>query len=93
MIERLPKPKAWNIPASEGTPPLLSKERVVLDCGCAAYVGLRMDRSPPEEAMVTKACSEDHLEKMSDFIKRYIKSLEEPQDRPAVEVAEELLTA
>lgn len=93
MIERLPPPKAWTIPESGGSPPMLSKERAYLECGCSAYVGKRMDRSPPEDALVTKACSEEHLPMMQGFIERYVASLEEPQDRPAVEVADELLTA
>lgn len=72
---------------------MLSKERAFLECGCSAYIGLRIDRFPPEEALVTKACSDEHLPMMADFIERYVKSLEDPQDRPAVEVAEELLTS
>jgi hypothetical protein len=91
LIERLPSPKGWTIPPSEGSPPLLSKERAYLECGCSAYVGIRTDRSPPEDALVTRACSVEHHPMMTDFIHRYVESLESPQDRPAVEVADEIL--
>lgn len=94
MIERLDPPHAWAIPRTGGTPPMLSKERAYLECGCSIYIGLAIDGgpSPPEPTVITAPCSEEHVKKMADFNDAFIGSLEaSPQARPAVEVADELL--
>jgi hypothetical protein len=69
---------------------MIAKERAIMPCGCAAYVGLRMDTHDP--TLGATACCHEHRGKVHAFLAAYHESLERPSDRDAVEVADELLT-
>lgn len=72
-----------------GDPVLVSKERATLPCGCAVYVGLRVDTK--EVATAAIPCKSDHRVLMEQFNSDLAKSLENPTDRLLVEVVNELL--
>lgn len=72
-------------------PAILSNERAVLDCGCMAIVGYRLDNG--ESAMAAIACSPEHHELIERYYRLLVTSLDAPTDRPLVEVCDELLAA
>jgi hypothetical protein len=73
-----------------GPPMVRANERAIVECGCAAYVGVRLDTGDP--TLGATACSHEHREKVHAFLAAYHESLDDPSDRPAVEVADEILT-
>jgi hypothetical protein len=73
-----------------GPPLTVANERAVMPCGCAVYIGLRMDTHEP--TLGATACSDAHKGKVHAFLAAYHESLDAPSDRPAVEVADEILT-
>lgn len=75
-----------------GQPVVLWKDRAEMPCGCAALVGIRIDKQ--EWAVVASYCADDgHVEQMRRFMELYAASLEErPEDREAVVVAAEILS-
>lgn len=75
-----------------GFPTVLWKDRAEMPCGCAALVGIRLDRQEP--AVVFAPCEdEEHFEVMARFRERFAESLEDAGPREAVRVACELLSA
>lgn len=73
-----------------GPPMVRANERAAMPCGCAVYVGVRLDNG--EAFLGATACAPEHEDTMGAFMAAYFDSLAEPQDRPAVEVADEILT-
>lgn len=69
---------------------VLSAVRAVLPCGCAAYVGERLDDG--EGAVAALACSDEHHALMTTFMALIRASLETPLPVPLVEVCDEMLT-
>lgn len=72
-----------------GHPPMLVNEGAQLPCKCVVAVGMRTDTK--EVASAAIPCSPDHTQLMEHFNLRLRESLVERQDRPLVEVADELL--
>jgi hypothetical protein len=72
-----------------GPPATVTTERAILECGCAAYVGQRMDNG--EGAVIATPCSAEHRPLMAHFTLLYRESLVEPIAAPASEIAERLL--
>lgn len=70
---------------------VLSQERAVLDCGCACYVGIRLRTQEP--ATVNRRCSDEHELMMTRLLLLLRESTVEPQDRPLIEVVDNLLEA
>lgn len=75
--------------ASFGPPPVVANTRAVAPCGCAVYVGKRLDNQEP--FIGATACSDRHHGRMGDFLEAFKESLDRPEPTPAVEVADELL--
>lgn len=73
-----------------GPPMVRANERAIVGCGCAAYVGVRLDNGEP--FLGALACRPEHEGKVGQFLAAYHESLDRPQARPAVEVADEILT-
>lgn len=78
------------LPPGKGEPMVVGKEFVEVPCGCRVCIGLRMDTR--EIATVATPCGEDHSQLMTEFQLRMKESLVEPEDRPLVDVVEEMLT-
>jgi hypothetical protein len=72
-----------------GPPMVRANERAIVPCGCAAYVGVRLDNG--EMFLGATACSAEHEPKVGQFLAAYHESLDNPTDRLAVEVADEIL--
>lgn len=78
------------LPPSDGNPGLVSKDQAVRPCGCIAICGLRVDNR--EVALHASSCGDDHKPQMREFLDAMARSIEDdPQDRPLVDVADELL--
>lgn len=103
-IERLDFPKAWIFPPQSGAGTTMFKERAVLPCGCAFYVGVEAKGpdgkgvalggpvSPKWELGVAWVpCSNAHHDFMGEAHRTYAASLEDGEARPAVEVGAEIL--
>lgn len=73
----------------KGEPTVVGKEIVEAPCGCCVRIGLRTDTR--EVASVVKPCGPDHEQLMTEFLLRMKESLVEPENRPLVDVVEEML--
>lgn len=87
MIHR----RSFLLPPTDGEPMVVGKEFVEVPCGCRVCIGLRMDTR--EVATVATPCCKDHNQMMTEFQLRMQESLVEPEDRPLVDVIEDMLTA
>lgn len=76
--------------AHPGPPAAVGRERAVAPCGCAVYVGKRLDNREP--MIAATSCSDVHTGTMRDFLVAFEESLNRPEARPAAEVADEMLT-
>lgn len=72
-----------------GPPPVVANERAYRECGCSAYVGMRLDNHEPFIGFTP--CSEEHEPQMRLFYDAYLESLGSPEARPAAEVADEIM--
>lgn len=86
-IEERPPGKEW-ILSAPGGPVVVSKERVVLPCGCCAYAGLRVDTR--EVCLVATECEPEHRVMRDRFYDLMKESLENPTNRRLIDVAQEL---
>lgn len=75
--------------AYPGQPTLVVAGRVTLPCGCAVWIGWRLDNH--EVATAAAPHSDDHVEMMIEYNKQFQESLENPTDRPLVDVVSEYL--
>lgn len=87
MIESFPNIKTLSSPGPN--PTILFTRRAVLPCGCFVVAGKREDNY--EAATGAVPCSERHQPMISRFQRALTRSLERPEDRPLVEVVDELL--
>lgn len=77
--------------SSRRDPVVMTDSRAVLGCGCAGYVGIRMDKG--ELVTVLRPCTPRHDGLMQRVQDALIASTRNPTGRPLVEVVDELLTA
>lgn len=87
-IERRKDGDAWTLSAP-GQPTLVSIERTLLPCGCAAYSGIRMDTQ--EVSMAAIECSPEHRTMRDRFHELMVESLKNPTEQLLIEAAKELL--
>lgn len=87
MIEERTPGNEW-ILSAPGQPIVVSKERVLLPCGCCAFAGLRCDTM--EVSMVATECSPEHKAMRDRFYELMEESMKDPSDRKLIDVAEEL---
>lgn len=78
------------IPPSDGFPAIVSVEHSILDCGCMAVVGARIDNQ--ETSVAAIPCSDAHAPMMRRFYDRMAESLDHPQDRLLIDVVDDLMT-
>lgn len=86
MIEEFPNIKTLTHP---DRPTILFTRRAILPCGCFIVAGSRMDNG--EAAASVGACCEDHGPMVTGVYGSLLESLGDPQDRPMVDVANEML--
>lgn len=87
VVERFTPRPLW----LEGMPPLMVDERVSLDCDCTVFIGMRCDRFPVEPTTLASPCASEHLHIVEHFSLLLRESLVAPQNRPLVDVVEDLL--
>jgi hypothetical protein len=73
----------------EGEPSVAGNEFVEVPCGCHVCIGLRLDTR--EVATVAMPCGEEHNQFINEFQLRLKESLVEPEQKPLVDVVEEML--
>jgi hypothetical protein len=86
VIEPLAPPKLVSQP---GMPDVMSHRRARVRCGCAAYVGVRLDNM--EAAVAALPCGPGHRRLLEHFQVLFSESLEHPTERDLDEVTNELL--
>jgi hypothetical protein len=86
MIERLSEGRLILNPPN---PMLGVVERAYLECGCSVFVGKRLDNM--ETATMAASCSKEHDPLINHFQLLMRESLVDPQDKPLVEVCDDLL--
>lgn len=79
-----------HLTAPEGLPLMLLNQAAVAPCGCSVYVGLRVDTK--EAVSLAGCCAPGHEALIATFNEALIESLADPEDRPLVEVCDEILT-
>lgn len=77
------------IRGGNGGPTLLAQSRAYVECGCSVFVGTWLHNHEP--GVGAAMCSE-HADLAQAVNEAYLKTLDDPTDRLAVEVAEEVLT-
>lgn len=86
VIEQFPA----RLVLSRPNPALLVNARAALPCGCAIYVGIRVDNH--EYATLGRACSEEHERVVNAANVALFDSLIlNPTDRPLLDVVDEFL--
>jgi len=71
-------------------PTIVFDRHAAMECGCVCICGVRGDTG--EAATASMACSDEHKPLMAIFQQALLDSLDHPEDREMVEVADELLS-
>lgn len=79
----------WMVRGTPPNPDVAAKVRSVRECGCAVYVGMRLDTH--EAATASLPCSPRHLDLIERFGVAFRASLMVPTDKTAVDVVDVIL--